>query len=304
MSYGRIMADDTNKGLTLALIGTLVILPDTVLMRLSGLGPAQMVAWRGLLQAAMLIGLWLVLSRRKGPELSGSLTVTGLLAIALQATNAGLFATGIALAPVAVVLFAVATTPLVSAVLGALFLGDRLQPTTLAAAVLVLLGIGVSVSGEYGGTGSAWIGALCGGLVSVALAGSFTIYRARPDLSVMLTVGSGAAISGAVGLSLAPSMFQTDGYLPAIWVTGLVILPVSFTTFGMASRYTVAANVSLVLLLETVLGPIAVWAVVGEPVGPRGLVGGAVVVVTLAVYLWDQRRRALRRRPQVSPVAG
>ena len=289
------MTDQTNKGLALALIGALVIVPDTLFMRWSGLGAAQMVAWRGSLQAAVLLGLWLVLSRDRGRDLAALFTPLGMLAALSQATNAALFTTGIAIAPVAVVLFAVATVPLVAAVMGAVFLADRTGRSTIAAALVVLAGIGLSVSGSYGGAGSPLLGALCGGGVAVTMAGTFTLFRARPDLSVFLTVGMGAALSGLGGLVLAPSLTQTDGYLPAIWVTGLLILPISFTTMNMATRYTVAANVSLILLLETVLGPIVVWIGVGEPVGPRGLIGGAIVVATLAVYLWNERRQAIRR---------
>ncbi|SFG86141.1 EamA-like transporter family protein [Palleronia marisminoris] len=288
------MTDNTNKGLALALIGALVIVPDTLFMRWSGLGAAQMVAWRGCLQAAVLLSLWIVLSRDRRRDLTALATPLGVLAALAQATNAALFATGIAVAPVAVVLFAVATVPLVAAVLGAVFLGDRAGRSTITAALVVLAGIGLSVSGSYGGAGSPLLGALCGGAVALSLAGSFTLFRARPDLSVFLTVGAGAAISGLTALTLVPSLWQSNGYVPAIWVTGLLILPISFTTMNMATRYTVAANVSLILLLETVLGPIVVWIGVGEPVGPRGLVGGAIVVLTLTVYLWNERRQAIR----------
>ncbi|SPJ23354.1 DMT family transporter [Palleronia abyssalis] len=287
--------DTTNKGLALALFGALVIVPDTLFMRISGLGATQMVAWRGLLQAAVLLTLWIVLSRRHRADVAALATGTGVLAALLQASNAALFATGIAIAPVAVVLFAVAMVPLVAALFGVIFLGDRIEKATLIAAFVVLLGIGLSVSAEFTTEGSALLGALCGLAVAVSLSGSFTLFRARPDLSIFLTVGLGASLSGVVAFLLTDSMTQTQGWLPAIWVTGAVILPISFTTMNLASRYTVAANVSLVLLLETVLGPIVVWIGVGEAVGPRGLIGGAIVVVTLAVYLWDQRRRALSR---------
>ena len=68
-------------------------------------------------------------------------------------------------------------------------------------------------------------------------------------------------------------------------VTGAVILPVSFFTLSLAARHTQAANVSLLMLLETVLGPLWVWMGVGErPTLQMGM-GGAIVVISLAVYL-------------------
>ena len=73
----------------------------------------------------------------------------------------------------------------------------------------------------------------------------------------------------------------------------------SFFSLSSASRYTQAANVSLLMLLETVLGPLWVWLGLGEAPTPRMLAGGAIVIVSLALYILTPRllRRAPRRRP-------
>ncbi|WP_415836566.1 EamA family transporter, partial [Palleronia rufa] len=156
--------DSNLRGIGIALFGALVIVPDTLLMRLSGLSAAQMVAWRGLLMAAALWSVWLVLSRDRRGDLAALATPAGLGAAACQAANASLFAYGIAHAPVAVVLVAVATVPLLSGLLGAMALGDRMTPSTLAASAVVLGGIALSVSGGggAGGQGSALFGAVAG----------------------------------------------------------------------------------------------------------------------------------------------
>ncbi len=288
--------DDNLRGIAIALAGAIVLVPDTLLMRLSGLDALQMIAWRGMLQALVLLLVWAVLSGGRRRDLARLATGAGCAAMAAQSLNAAIFALGIGHAPVAVVLVAIATVPVFASLMGALFLGDRTERTTIAASLAVLAGIAISVSGDTGsGVGSPVVGAACGLVVALCLSGSFTLFRARPDLPVLPTVGCGAAISGLTAASLAGSLTATDGWLPAIWVTGLVILPISFTSLNIASRHTVAANVSLLLLLETVLGPAIVWIGIGEPVGPRGLLGGAIVVATLTIYLWDQRRRTLAR---------
>ena len=73
-----------------------------------------------------------------------------------------------------------------------------------------------------------------------------------------------------------------------------MILPVSFFSLSLASRYTHASNVSLLLLLETVLGPLWVWLGVGEEPTPMMLVGGVIVVGSLAVYLMAHRAAPAR----------
>lgn len=280
-------------GMTLALAGALVLAPDTLFMRWSGLEGAQMVAWRGLLFSAVMLCVWAGVLRRRG-DLGRLLTPLGLGAVAAQAANAILFASGIALSPVAVVLFALATVPIWSALLGAIFLGDRVGRATALTCAVVLGGIALSVfGGGHGGIGGGnpVLGALCGLGVAWALAASFTIYRVA-DLPISLTLGCGAGIAGLTGLALSGGMAAPAQSVLAIGVTGAVILPTSFFLLSSAPRYTQAANVSLFLLLETVLGPILVWAGTGEAVAWPGLAGGAIVVTALALYLLHRRRAA------------
>lgn len=59
-------------------------------------------------------------------------------------------------------------------------------------------------------------------------------------------------------------------------------------------RYISAAEVSLLILLESVLAPLLVWAAIGEDPGPWALVGGSVVIGALLLSnlwaLWSHRR--------------
>ena len=105
-------------------------------------------------------------------------------------------------------------------------------------------------------------------------------------------LGTGALLAGLMGLLVAGPGRITDGNVAAILVTALLILPASFFSLSQASRYTQAANVSLLMLLETVLGPLWVWIALGEAPTARMLTGGAIVLASLALYiLLPQRRR-------------
>ena len=287
------MRSQSLYGMGLALAGALIISPDALLMRLSGLGGTEMLAWRGLLMGATMILAWSVLhriGRRRGP--SGLANPAAGLAVLLQAANAALFAMGISLAPVSVVLFSVATVPIWAAILGGLFLGERTGRATVVTSAVVLGGIGLSVFGTHEGGGDPVLGVLCGLGVAFCLASGFTIYRANRDLPILLTVGLGGFLAGVAGLVLSGDIAAEGAELLAIATTGAVILPASFFLISTASRHTQGANVSLFMLLETVLGPLIVWVAIGERVPPQGLAGGAIVVGALAVYLARERRLA------------
>ena len=52
-----------------------------------------------------------------------------------------------------------------------------------------------------------------------------------------------------------------------------------------ASKFTRATNVSLILLLETVLGPLWIWLGTGEKPTNLTLIGGFVVIFSIGIHL-------------------
>ncbi|SHL83603.1 EamA-like transporter family protein [Roseovarius litoreus] len=282
-------------GILLAVFGTLVLTPDTMFMRWSEMGGFEMVAWRGLLMGVAMLVMWAILSRDRRADLLILGSGFGLTIVVCQFFNATLFGLGISVAPVAVVLFGLATVPIFSAILAWLILGEPTRRATWVTIAAVMTGIGIAVfSGDKGQIGldrNSLYGALFGLGTALVLALNFVVMRRRPQLPILLVIGVGAALAGATALGVAGPQAMTNGNVWAIAVTGLVILPVSFFTLSLASRYTHASNVSLLLLLETVLGPVWVWVGTGEAPTPMMIVGGAIVVGSLAVYIiWTGRR--------------
>lgn len=285
-------------GLGLAGFAALVLTPDALFMRLSGMGGYQMVGWRGLLMGAVMLAFWAMLARDRGRDLAFLGTGVGLAILGCQYANATLFSLGIAHAPVAVMLLAVATVPVFAAVFARIIIGEPTRRATWITILAVLSGITLAVFGEKGDLAlntDALLGALAGLGVAMVLALNFVILRARPDLPIALLIGVGAALAGVTGVAITGPAQMTDGTVWAITVCGLVILPVSFFSLSLASRYTHASNVSLLMLLETVLGPLWVWLGVGERPTPMMLAGGVIVVGSLAIYLWHTGWRRMAR---------
>ncbi|WP_417809022.1 DMT family transporter [Thioclava sp.] len=289
-------------GIFLALFGALAITPDTLLMRWSEMNGSQMVAWRGLLMGSAMLLAWLIFRWR---HLQGDLRAiacgAGLLIVLCQACNASLFAIGIAVAPVSVVLFSVATVPIFAALLSRMIMGETAHWTTWVATASVLAGIGVAVFGTAPAqtTGSPLLGAAIGLGVAMFLALSFVIIRANAQLPILLAVGVGATLAGLAGLAWTGTSAMMAGHVWAIALAGALVLPVSFFSLSLASRYTHPSNVSLLMLLETVLGPIWIWAGTDVAPTPAMLAGGAIVIVSLALYLWHIGQRQVRARQLV-----
>ncbi|WP_099827911.1 DMT family transporter [Oceaniglobus indicus] len=288
------MTRSPSFGLFLATAAALLLSPDTLMMRLSGLDGFAMMAWRGGLSAPVLLSVWFITSGHRRRDLGFLFSGAGLAVAACQFVNAAVFSLSISVAPVSVVLFGVATVPVCAAVFARILLGETAGAATWITIAAVLSGIAIAVFGDGGGAVgfdvATFLGALGGLVVAGALALTFVLLRAHGHLPILLTLGTGAALSGASGLILAGANGVTDGNLIPIAIAGLGILPASFFMLSLASRFTDAANVSLLLLLETALGPLLVWAGTGEAVGGPAFLGGSVVIASLAIYLMHARR--------------
>ena len=286
--------NNLGSGLMLALAGALLLTPDTLLMRLSELDGGAMLAWRACLAGLVFLSIGLIARFREEKENRARVASFGFWSLVIcQIGNASFFAFGIALAPVAVVLLAVATVPVIAAFLGYFLLGELADRRVWATIVLVFSGILMSVAGDIErGMNIEFetlLGACCGLAVAISLAFNFVIIRKNKTVPFELAIGLGALIAGCTAFYLWPVAWQVRGAsLIYISLTGLIILPVSFFLLSKASRLTSAANVSMIMLLETVLGPLWVWLGIKETPSPLTLFGGVLVVGALGFFLYRQ----------------
>ncbi len=289
------MSTTTRFGIWLALIGTLTLTPDALFMRLSGMNGFQMAAWRGLLMGGVMILGWLIFSRTRRIDLAVLRTGPGIGIVVCQFFNSILFCLGIALAPAMVVLLGVATVPVFAALFAWMFMGERASLATWITILAVMAGIVFAVSDDNAGGVAldrvSALGALFGLGVAVVLATNFVVLRAQPQVPIPLAIGLGALVAGSFGLWITGPEAMMQGEVWAMALTGGLVLPLSFFLLSLASRHTQAANVSLLMLLETVLGPLWVWLGIGEEPTARMIIGGIFVVVVLALYLLAEARR-------------
>lgn len=261
-------------------------------MRISGMSTFQMLGWRGLSLGLIFLTAWMLTTQARRTDLAALGSSTAITVVACQVMSTALFPMGIAIAPVAPVLLGVATVPVWSALLARWLYAETATRGTWIAIGLVIMGLTLAISdkGEAALDAYALAGAACGLGVAFALALIFVTLRHNHSLPLLLVIGLGSLISGTFGWLITGPAQMTGGTVWAILLSALLILPLSFFALNEASRHTTAANVSLLLLLETVLAPIWVWLGVGEVPSPRMIVGGAVVIVTLTVYIIGARR--------------
>jgi drug/metabolite transporter (DMT)-like permease len=289
------LRSQTTIGLTLAIFGALLLTPDTLFMRLSQLDGFNMLLWRGGLSGLIYLMIWLWM---RGPrDLSNIWTGNFVIIVACQIGNSALFSLAIAIAPVTVVLIGVATVPIFAAILSRFILDETLSTRTLITAAMVILGLFISVldgdKGQIQFDLSTLIGAGLGLGVAFSLAMNFTVIRKDKDVPFVLAIAFGAIAAAGLAAYLATTIVWPPlPQMAAIALTGILILPLSFVTLSYAARFVPSSTVSLIMLLETVLGPLWVWWGIDEAPSATMLIGGGIVLTCLAVFLILEGRSA------------
>lgn len=283
-------------GLSLAGFGALVLTPDALFIRLSEMGAWEMLFWRGILMGSVMYCVMLLTNPEpKKQVIRKAFSKNGLAVSTCQFVSTFTFILGISQTSVSVILFALATSPIFGAFFSSLLLGERTHISTWAATIATLGGILITVSDASHAIaapdGSVIFGAICGLTAAAALGLNFVILRKDDSLPVDAIMGNGAYMACIAALLINGTNGLLEGKIYFIAFTAMIVLPLSFYCLTSASRYIIAANIGLLMLLETILGPIWVWLGVGEQPTMQMIAGGVIVIVTLAIYVSYSARR-------------
>ncbi|MDH3633247.1 MAG: DMT family transporter [Gammaproteobacteria bacterium] len=270
------------KGLLITACGVLVISPDGLLTRLIVTDHWTMIFWRALFLS---FGMWLVISFAypnrvwqqyrtvKGP---------GLWMVTAYSLGTISFIFAITHTSVANTLIILSTTPLFAAIIGRLLLHEKIQPRTIIAILLVATGITIMTSGSVNQQ-NGLLGDLAAILGSFFLACGFSFVRRFPQVSAFSAISCSGLLTALVILPFAAPLSVSQADLGYLMVMGLYMLPIGTALMFLGPRYIPAPEVGLLLLLESILGPVWVWLALGEEPGASTLLGGAIVISTLVV---------------------
>ena len=276
------------KGIGIATIGALILSPDTLFMRWSEMDAWSMLTWRGFEMGLMLV-LFSSCFKIYRKNFNKVFSRVGIWIILSQILSSIFFTYGVAETSVSLILFCLATSPIFASIFSIFILHEKTTTSTWITAFFALIGVGISVAnGENvlnAPQGSVFIGTVCGIGAAATLGLSLVFLRSKPDIPAMTVTGLSSFSYGIVGLIIVSPDLLFKGDIIAISLSGLIILPISFACLTFATRYTQASNIGLLMLLETALGPFWVWLGTNETPNFFMIIGGVVVVCSLAWYI-------------------
>ena len=270
------------KGSLLAFIAVFLITPDSLLIRLSNIETWGMLFYRGAIPfVVVLIGTLLFYKKNFVKALLG-VGYPGIFYIFSFAICNITFLISIQNTNVANTLVMIALAPMLSAILGAIFLKETPDKKTWIAIIVTF------VSCIYIFYDSLKLGNFYGdffGLVTafgLACNANLARYAKNRDLVPSAVVGK---LCVAIFAFFFVENFELIGndifYVPLMCI---MCVAIPFVLVTIAPRFITAAEVNLFFLLETILGPIWVWLVIKEQPSLETIIGGSVIILTIAIH--------------------
>ena len=271
-----------HKGSLLAFVAVMLITPDSIFIRLSNIETWGMLFYRGAIPfIVVLIGLIFFYKNNLLKALVGigypgifyviSFSICNItFIISIQNTN------------VANTLVMIAMAPMLSAILGSIFLKEVPDQKTWIAIIITLISVTYIFhdSMEMGN----FYGDLFGLITAFGLACNAVIarYAKNRDLVPSAVIGKLCVAVFAFFFVDSFSLIGTDLIIVPLMCIMCVAIP--FVLVTIAPRFIPAEEVNLFFLLETIIGPFWVWMVIKEQPSIETIQGGVVIILTIAIH--------------------
>jgi len=275
------------KGILITTLGVIILSPDALLVRLADSDTWTILFWRGLLFA---LGISIILFITYRSTVLRQFLKIGKVGILLGFSfglSTTFFVTAIQYTDIANALVIISTSPVFAALLSWAFLKEKTPLKTWLAMFVIIAATAVIMLNSFN-HGGFW-GDMSALATSLLLAINFTITRQAKSINMVpamalagLTTSAIAAV--IIGFSNSPLLLETHA-IPYMFAMGLVTA-LAFSLITLGPRYMPAAEVGIIMPLETVFGSYLAWIFLGEAPSSYVLIGGAIIIVTLSIHSW------------------
>ncbi len=273
---------DQQKGSLMAFVAVMFITPDSLFIRLSNVETWGLVFYRGIIPFFCVFFGMLLIYRLSFFKILFNSGYHGLIYIGTFSITNITFVVSIQNTNVANTLVMIATAPMLSAILGAIFLKEPPDKKTWVSIIITFLAI-IYIFFDSLKLGN-FYGDILGFVTALGLAvGAVTIRSAKSKNLVPAAV-VGKLIVAAFALLFIESFLLVDKDLIIIPLMCILCVAIPFVLVTIAPRFIPAAEVNLFFLLETIIGPIWVWLIIKEQPSIETLQGGVIIIATIAIH--------------------
>ncbi len=269
------------RGLAMVSTGIVFLSFDSLLIRLAGAEGWTIVFWRGLFMG-LALGLVCCLQKRFFTWRANAMA--SLASAVLLGLISSFFVLAVMNANVANVVVILSSAPLFAALFSRWFLHERVPCRTLLAIGACMLGMLLVFFGSK--TGGMLKGNLYALAAAAAVGANLTLLRRFPMVDRIPVIAGGGLLSAAIALPMAHSLALSSQSVGVLALMGLLQMPLATVLIISATRYLSSTEVALFYLVETVLGTLWVWWMLGESPTASTLAGGIIILLALLIHAW------------------
>ena len=280
---------DQQKGSLLAFVAVMFITPDSLFIRLSNLDTWSLVFYRGIIPFFTVFFGMLIIYKLNFFKILFNSGFHGIIYITTFSITNITFVVSIQNTNVANTLLMIATAPMLSAILGAIFLKEPPDRKTFISIIITFIAI-VYIFFDSLKVGN-FYGDILGFVTALGLAvGAITIRSAKTkNLVPAAVIGKLFVASFALFFIESFTLIDKDLFIVPLMCVLCVAIP--FVLVTIAPRFIPAAEVNLFFLLETIIGPVWVWVIINEQPSVETLQGGAIIITTIAIHSFLKLRK-------------
>ena len=281
---------DQQKGSLLAFIAVMFITPDSLFIRLSSVDTWGLVFYRGIIPFFTVFLGMLIIYKLNFFKILFSSGYHGLIYIGTFSITNITFVVSIQNTNVANTLVMIATAPMLSAILGAIFLKEPPDKKTWISIIITFLAI-IYIFFDSLKLGNFYVDIL-GFITAIGLAvGAVTIRSAKSKNLVPAAV-VGKLFVATFALFFIESFALDNKDLIIVPLMCILCVAIPFVMVTIAPRFIPAAEVNLFFLLETIIGPFWFWLIIKEQPSIETLHGGLIIIITIAIHSFLKLRNS------------
>ena len=278
----KISNKNQRKGMLLAFTGIMFITPDSLLIRLANIDSWNLIFYRGFIPfLTILVGLLFIYKSSSIKKILDN-GWHGLFFIVNFAITSIVFVISIENTNVANTLVMIALAPMLSAIISMIFLKENPDQKTWVAIGITTLAV-VYIFYDAIDAGD-FLGNFLGLICATGLAVNAVIIRSAKKISLVPSAMIGKLVVALFAIIFIDQIKLENNDLFIIPLMCIVCIALPFVCVTLAPRYITAPEVNLFFLLETIFGPFWVWLVIHEQPSIETIIGGAIIILTIAVH--------------------
>ena len=269
------------KGLALTSLGVFIMSLESLFIKFTTISPFLFSFYIGIFMFISMISTFIFKEKALLKKALNTNLAMLIVCAILMGTSNIFFITAVKTTTVANVVIIFSTAALFSALFAYLFYREKITKNIIVASFFMFVGLFIIFNDKLE------IGSIEGNIYALLctafFATSYVILSRYKDMDrFILTAFSGLALS-MIAFFFCDDLSIDFKTLAVVMIMGLLISPISRVFLGNGAKYISASEVSLLMIIETIMAPVWVWIFLNEVPSSYTFIGGSIIVATLIV---------------------